>query len=100
MSVAVQFGFSSLARGPRLLVLAALLWAAMVPVAGARAVDGTLIEHLVVSEVVTGGANASDEIIEIHNPASTALPLEGLELIYVSASGATITRRAAWALGA
>ncbi|MEO6294351.1 MAG: lamin tail domain-containing protein, partial [Candidatus Limnocylindria bacterium] len=100
MSVAVQFGSPSLTRGPRLLVLAALLWAAMVPMAGARAVDGTPVEHLVVSEVVTGGASASDEIIEIHNPAPAALPLEGLELIYVSASGATITRRAAWALGA
>lgn len=100
MSVAVPFGSSSLSRGPRLLVLAALLWAAMVPMAGARAVDGTPVEHLVVSEVVTGGTSASDEIIEIHNPAPAALPLEGLELIYVSASGATITRRAAWALGA
>ena len=46
-------------------------------------------DHLVVSEVVTGGASASDELIEIHNPTLAALPLEGLELVYVTASGAT-----------
>lgn len=64
-----------------------------VPAAGAT-------EHLVISEVVTGGASASDELIEIYNPAGSALPLEGLELVYVTASGATVTRRAAWDLGA
>jgi hypothetical protein len=57
-------------------------------------------DHLVVSEVVTGGASASDELIELHNPTPSALPLEGLELVYVTASGATVSRRAAWALGA
>ncbi|HET8777449.1 MAG TPA: lamin tail domain-containing protein, partial [Candidatus Limnocylindria bacterium] len=59
-----------------------------------------VLDHLVVSEVVTGGASASDELIELYNPTAAALPLEGLELIYVSSTGATITRRAAWALGA
>ena len=57
-------------------------------------------DHLVVSEVVTGGASASDEFIEIYNPTAGTLPLEGLELVYVTASGATVSRRAAWALGA
>jgi hypothetical protein len=52
--------------------------------------------HLVVSEVMTGGASASDEFIELYNPAATALPLEGLELVYVTATGATVSRRAAW----
>src|SRR5207247_10427643 len=56
--------------------------------------------HLVVSEVMTGGASASDEFIELYNPTSGALPLEGLEVVYVSASGATVTRKAAWAAGA
>jgi hypothetical protein len=56
--------------------------------------------HLVVSEVVTGGASASDELIELYNPTAAAVPLEGLELVYVTASGATISRRAAWELGA
>ncbi|MGI8999241.1 MAG: hypothetical protein ACR2GO_05995 [Candidatus Limnocylindria bacterium] len=57
-------------------------------------------DHLVVSEVVTGGTSASDELIELYNPTAAPLPLEGLELVYVSASGATVTRRAAWDLGA
>ncbi|MGH2483992.1 MAG: lamin tail domain-containing protein, partial [Candidatus Limnocylindria bacterium] len=48
--------------------------------------------HLVISEVMTGGASASDEFVELYNPHAAALPLEGLELIYVTASGATITR--------
>jgi uncharacterized protein YdeI (BOF family) len=56
--------------------------------------------HLVVSEVMTGGASASDEFIELYNPTSGPLPLEGLEVVYVTASGATVTRKAAWAAGA
>jgi Lamin Tail Domain len=56
--------------------------------------------HLVVSEVMTGGASASDEFIELYNPGGEALPVEGLEVIYVTASGATATRKATWAAGA
>lgn len=56
--------------------------------------------HLVVSEVMTGGASASDEFIELYNPSSAELPLEGLEVVYVTASGATVTRKAAWSAGA
>jgi hypothetical protein len=55
--------------------------------------------HLLISEVMTGGASASDEFIELYNPGPTALPLEGLEVIYVTASGGTITRKAAWNTG-
>jgi hypothetical protein len=55
--------------------------------------------HLLVSEVMTGGASASDEFIELYNPEPTTLPLEGLEVIYVTASGGTITRKATWASG-
>jgi len=58
------------------------------------------IEHIVVSELVTGGTSANDELIELYNPSVVALPLEGLELVYVSATGATVSRRAAWDLGA
>jgi uncharacterized protein YdeI (BOF family) len=57
-------------------------------------------DHLVVSEIVTGGTSASDELIELYNPTAGPLPLEGLELVYVSASGLTVSRRAAWELGA
>jgi len=55
--------------------------------------------HLVVSEVMTGGASASDEFIELYNPTAAALPLESLEVVYVTATGATITRKASWAAG-
>jgi cell division septation protein DedD/uncharacterized protein YdeI (BOF family) len=56
--------------------------------------------HLLVSELVTGGASASDEMIELYNPGTTPLPLEGLELIYVSSTGTTVSRRATWSAGA
>ena len=84
-------------------VAAALLAIALLLVIGAppRSARGdTIPGHLVISEVVTGGTSASDELIELYNPTSMALPLEGLELIYVTASGATVSRRAAWELGA
>jgi hypothetical protein len=92
-------------RFPRLLsalIVMACIAAALAPmspieVAGAAI---TQADHLVISEVVTGGASSSDELIELHNPTDAALPLEGLEVIYVTATGATITRRAAWQLGA
>ena len=80
-----------------ILLAMTLLAAIGLPPASVRADEPP--DHLVVSEVVTGGASASDEFIEIYNPTAAALPLEGLELIYVTASGATISRRAAWALG-
>lgn len=57
------------------------------------------MSHLLISEVMAGGASASDEFIEIYNPAASPLPLEGLELVYVTASGGTITRKAAWPAG-
>lgn len=57
-------------------------------------------DHLVVSEVVTGASGASDELIELYNPTAGSLPLEGLELVYASASGLTVSRRATWELGA
>ncbi len=58
------------------------------------------IAHLLVSEVMTGGTSASDELIELYNPSAAALPLEGLEVIYVTATGGTTTRKASWAAGA
>lgn len=57
-------------------------------------------DHLVISEIVTGGTSASDELIELYNPTAGPLPLEGLELVYASASGLTVSRRAGWQLGA
>lgn len=76
-------------------VVAGVIVPAVGFVAAAEAPD-----HLVVSEVVTGAASASDELVELYNPTGVALPLEGLELVYVSASGATVTRRVSWPVGA
>ena len=83
-------------RSGAVLILSAAIAAAGVSLPPAAAVEG----HLVVSEVMTGGSSASDEMIELYNPTATELPLEGLELVYVTATGATISRRAAWSLGA
>ncbi len=51
---------------------------------------------LVLSEVVTGGASASDEFVEIANAGPTGVDLFGLEIAYVTASGSTVTRKAMW----
>jgi hypothetical protein len=51
---------------------------------------------LVLSEVQTGGSSASDEFVEIANQGTTPVDLVGLELVYATASGSTITRKAAW----
>jgi uncharacterized protein YdeI (BOF family) len=51
----------------------------------------------VLAEVVTGGASASDEYIEIANAASDPVDLDGLELVYVTASGSTVMRKASFA---
>src|SRR3954451_10708481 len=49
---------------------------------------------LVVSEVQTGGASASDEFVEIANKASAAADLLGLEIVYATSSGSTVTGKA------
>jgi len=90
---------STVSRPLVLVLIAALAPAMLVPLGVVRADHGGA-GHLLISEVVTGGASASDEFVELYNPGPLELPLEGLELVYVSASGATITRRAAWDLGA
>ena len=81
-------------------LVVSLVVAGLVPVGLVRHSAGAGPGHLVISEIVTGGAGASDELIELYNPSAVALPLEGLELVYVSASGATVTRRVGWELGA
>jgi uncharacterized protein YdeI (BOF family) len=71
----------------------------LVPLGLVRGLAPDAPDHLVVSEVVTGGASASDELIEIYNPTAAPMPIEGLEVVYVTASGATVSRRAAWGVG-
>ena len=52
---------------------------------------------LVLSEVQTGGASASDEFAEIANAGPSPVDLAGLELVYVTSTGTTVTRKATWA---
>src|SRR6478735_12469997 len=51
---------------------------------------------LLVAEVVTGGASASDEYVELTNASATAIDLTGLEVAYVTSSGATVTKKGGW----
>ena len=66
------------------------------PIAPAAAVGWPVSNGLLVAEVVTGGASASDEYIEVTNAGPIPLDLAGQEVVYVTASGSTITRKAAW----
>jgi hypothetical protein len=89
--------------GGRFAASAVILLSTALLLAPAAAIETLADEtptHLVISEVMTGGASASDEFIELYNPGPGALPLEGLELMYVTATGATISRRADWSAGA
>ncbi len=51
---------------------------------------------LLISEIQTGGVSASDEFVELYNAGPDAVDLAGLELAYVTSSGATVTRKVAW----
>ncbi len=55
------------------------------------------VSTLLVSEVQTGGASASDEFAEITNVGPASIDLAGLELAYVTSTGSTVTRKASWA---
>lgn len=51
---------------------------------------------LLVAEVVTGGDKASDEYIELYNAGDLPVQLDGLEVVYVTATGGTVTRKRTW----
>ena len=51
---------------------------------------------LLVAEVMTGGTSASDEFVELTNASGAAIDLAGLEVVYVTSSGTTVTRKASW----
>lgn len=51
---------------------------------------------LVIAEVVTGGTSASDEYVEVANGGSVPVDVAGLEIVYVTSSGGTVTRKASW----
>ena len=61
------------------------------------AVDWPPSSGLVVGEVMTGGASASDEFVELYNAGSTSVDLAGQEVVYVTSTGGTLTRKATWA---
>ena len=100
MSVSHSIAAPRIAATSVRLLCVCLLSVAYMPLGAIDRTSASATSHLVVSEVSAGGTSASDELIELYNPTAAALPLEGLELVYVSASGATVSRRAAWELGA
>ena len=71
--------------GPRSVVMRAAAAVGWPPSAG-----------LLIGEVVTGGASASDEYVELVNAGAAETDLAGLEVVYASSSGATVTRKATW----
>lgn len=83
-------------RWPRLSLWAAALSLLLV-VVPTGTTGGIALDHLVLSEIATGGASASDEFIELRNPSTGPLPLAHLEVVYVSASGATVSQRVLFA---
>ena len=54
------------------------------------------VSTLVVSEVQTGGSSASDEFVEIANQGAGPVDLVGLEIVYATSSGSTVTRKTTW----
>src|SRR3954452_12129230 len=54
------------------------------------------VSTLLISEVQTGGASASDEFAELTNAGPSPVDLIGLELVYVTSTGSTVTRKASW----
>ncbi len=57
---------------------------------------GWPVSTLLVSEVQTGGASASDEFAEITNVGAAPVDLSGLEIVYATSTGSTVTRKASW----
>jgi hypothetical protein len=45
---------------------------------------------------VTGGASASDEFVEIYNASAQTIDLAGLEIVYATSTGSTVTRKQTW----
>jgi uncharacterized protein YdeI (BOF family) len=64
--------------------------------ANAQAVSWPASDDWLVAEVVTGGASASDEYVELTNASTEPADLLGLELVYVTSTGSTVTRKTGW----
>ena len=77
-------------------VASATIAATLPPGPAAIGVAWTPSAGRVVAEGVTGGASASDEYVEIANAGPTDATLAECELVYVTASGSTVTRKASF----
>ena len=85
--------------GTAALVIALILVSVGSPGGASRASAADVawpVSTLVVSELQTGGASASDEFVEIANQGAGPVDLVGLELVYATSSGSTVTRKASW----
>ena len=80
--------------------VAALALADVVPQAAPSATSPAVAwptsSGLLIAEVVTGGASASDEYIELTNAGPAPVDLNGLELAYASSAGTSATKRVGW----
>ena len=61
------------------------------------AVSWPISTTLLLAELQTGGASASDEFVEVTNAGAQTADLAGLEVVYVTSTGGTVTRKATWA---
>lgn len=93
-----QRGYALLAIVMLIVSATSAIASAATPVIGPAAYPAVEPEvpRLLVGEVVTGGASASDEWVEIYNAGLEAQDLAGLELVYVTATGGTVTRKQVW----
>ena len=88
-------------RAPRagLAALVLVILASTIAPAIRPALAGPVVwptSSLVISEIQTGGASASDEFVEIANQGPAPVDLIGLEVVYATSSGSTVTRKATW----
>jgi hypothetical protein len=79
------------------IVGSATVAAAMPPNRPAAIASWPASAGLLLAEVMTGGVSASDEYVEISNAGAADADLGGCELVYVTATGTTTTRKAGFA---
>ncbi|MDQ3491722.1 MAG: lamin tail domain-containing protein [Chloroflexota bacterium] len=93
-----QRGYALLALVMLIVSATGAIASAATPVPGPAAYPAVEPEvpRLLVGEVVTGGTSASDEWVEIYNAGAGALDLADLELVYVTATGGTVSRKQVW----
>ncbi|HKZ92482.1 MAG TPA: lamin tail domain-containing protein, partial [Candidatus Limnocylindrales bacterium] len=88
-----------MSRRWRTIPLAALTATMMLPATAGvtrAAPDWPPSNDIVVGEVVTGGPTGSDEYFEVYNGADLPVQLDGLEVVYATATGNTVTTKHRW----